>query len=176
MTQLRLFLLDSDPDVAETLRRAFDAFPEVSVSRGDLLAGARNAVVSPANSFGFMDGGFDAALRQFFGPAVEQRVQAAIATRPEGYLPVGASLAVETGHPRVPYLVVAPTMLSPEAIDPSNCYRALRAVLRAAARDERLRPALFCPGLGTGVGQVPPEEAARQMASAYGDWKASARG
>ena len=30
------------------------------------------------------------------------------------------------------------------------------------------------PGLGTGVGQVSPHDAAREMAKAYGDWKAAA--
>ena len=30
---------------------------------------------------------------------------------------------------------------------------------------------VYCPGLGTGVGMVPPEKAATEMALAYGDWK-----
>ena len=169
--RLRLFLMDSDAAVAAALRRAFQPFAEVTVSHGDLLAAAHNAVVSPANSGGFMDGGIDAAFRHFFGAEVERRVRAAIDMRPEGHLPVGASLIVETGNARLPYLIVAPTMVSPEPVDSMNCYRAMRAALRVAGRDERIWPGLFCPGLGTGVGQVAPEDAAREMAKAYADWK-----
>jgi O-acetyl-ADP-ribose deacetylase (regulator of RNase III) len=171
---LRLFLVDANPDVAVALRSAFQTFPEVTVSHANLLSVAHNAVVSPANSSGFMDGGIDAAFCRFFGVGLERRVRDAIDLRPEGRLPVGASLIVETRNANVPYLIVAPTMLFPEAIDSMNCYRAMRAVLRVSGRDERIWPGLFCPGLGTGVGRVAPEDAAREMAKAYGDWKDAA--
>jgi O-acetyl-ADP-ribose deacetylase (regulator of RNase III) len=118
-----------------------------------------------------MDGGIDAAFCNFFGSAVEGRVREAIGRRPEGYLPIGASLVVQTGNERIPHMIVAPTMLAPEAIDSLNCYRAMRAVLRIAAAQEDVGRAVYCPGLGTGVGQVLPVEAAREMAQAYSDWK-----
>jgi O-acetyl-ADP-ribose deacetylase (regulator of RNase III) len=171
---MRLYLVDADETVAFALREAFRSFPEVSVSHADLLAVAQNTVVSPANAYGFMDGGIDAAFRNFFGAAVEGRVREAIGRRPEGYLPIGASLVVQTGNARIPHMIVAPTMLAPEAIDSQNCYRAMRAVLRIAAAQEKVGRAVFCPGLGTGVGQVLPAEAAREMAQAYGDWKKAA--
>jgi O-acetyl-ADP-ribose deacetylase (regulator of RNase III) len=168
---MRLYLVDADAAVTSALREAFRPFPEVAVSRGDLLAVAHNAVVSPANAHGFMDGGIDAAYRSFFGAAVEAQVREAIGRRAEGYLPLGASLVVRTGHTGIPYLIVAPTMLGPEAIERANCYRAMRAVLRVAASQEEIGRAVFCPGLGTGVGGVPVEEAAEEMAKAYGDWR-----
>jgi O-acetyl-ADP-ribose deacetylase (regulator of RNase III) len=171
---MQLHLVDADAAVALALREAFRSFPEVSVSHADLLKVAQNTVVSPANAYGFMDGGLDAALRTFFGAAIEGRVREAIGRRSEGYLPIGASLVVQTGNGRIPYLIVAPTMLSPEAIDSQNCYRAMRAVLRIAATQEDIGRAVYCPGLGTGVGQVLPAEAAREMAQAYIDWKKSA--
>jgi O-acetyl-ADP-ribose deacetylase (regulator of RNase III) len=166
-----LYLVDADAAVAAALREAFRPFPEVTVECADLLAVAHNTVVSPGNAAGFMDGGFDAALRRFFGPRVEERVREAIGRRAEGYLPVGVSLVVRTGHARIPYLLVAPTMLGPEQIDRESCYRAMRAVLRVAAAQEEVGRAVFCPGLGTGVGEVPPEEAAQEMAQAYRDWR-----
>ncbi len=168
---MRLYLVDADAAVASALRKAFRPFAEVTVSCGDLLAVAHNAVVSPANAHGFVDGGIDAAYRDFFGAAVEARVREAIGRRPEGYLPLGATLVVRTGHTNIPYLIVAPTMLGPEAIERANCYRAMRAVLRLAASQEEVGRAVFCPGLGTGVGGVPVEEAAEEMARAYGDWR-----
>lgn len=171
---MRLCLVDADATVAVALREAFRFFPEVSVEAADLLAVANNTVVSPANSYGFMDGGIDATFRAFFGAVVEDRVREAIGRRPEGYLPVGASLVIRTGDARIPYMVVAPTMLSPEQISKENCYRAMRAVLRIAASQKEVGRAVYCPGLGTGVGMVSPDEAAQEMALAYRDWKGAA--
>lgn len=166
----RLVFADFQPLVAEALARAFAGFPDVATTCTDILSVAENAVVSPANSYGFMDGGIDQAYTDFFGPAVESAVQDAIARRPEGYLPVGASLTVATGHARIPYLVVAPTMMTPEMTESSASYRAMRAVLREVARLPEVARTLYCPGLATGVGAVPPHEAAEAMAEAYRDW------
>ena len=118
-----------------------------------------------------MDGGIDAAYRAFFGPQIERAVQDAIARRPEGHLPVGASLAVRTGHARVPFLIVAPTMLVPEQVESRNSYRAMKAVLRVVRAQPEVGPEIYCPGLATGVGMVAPENAAAMMAEAYRDWK-----
>ena len=116
-----------------------------------------------------MDGGIDAEYSSFFGPQVQAAVQEAINRRPEGYLPVGASLAVRTGHARIPFLIVAPTMHTPEEVPSTNCYRAMRAVLRLIAAEPALGTEVFCPGLATGTGHVPPAEAAQQIFQAYMD-------
>ena len=139
--------------------------------QGDLLEFAEHAVVSPANSYGFMDGGLDQAFADVFGPSLERRVQEAIQRRPEGHLPVGASLIVATAHARIPYVVVAPTMLMPEQVAAQNAYRALRAALRLATSAPLAGFPLYCSGLATGVGGVPAHEAAHAMAQAYADWK-----
>jgi O-acetyl-ADP-ribose deacetylase (regulator of RNase III) len=120
-----------------------------------------------------MDGGIDAAYHAFFGSQIERAVQEAIARRPEGHLPVGASMIVRTGHARVPFLIVAPTMTVPEMVESGNCYRAMRAVLRVAGADAEVGRDVYCPGLATGVGMVPPEEAASAMAKAYTEWKSA---
>jgi O-acetyl-ADP-ribose deacetylase (regulator of RNase III) len=171
---MRLHLIDTDAGVVAALRDAFRSFPEVEIALGNILTVARNTVVSPANSYGFMDCGIDRAYLDFFGPAIQARVQEALAQRPEGYLPVGASLVIRTGHVRIPYLVLAPTMLAPEAVTRDNCYRAMRAVLRVANFHPEIGRVLFSPGLGTGVGMVHPGEAAEEMAQAYKDWKGNA--
>ena len=170
---MRLHLVDIRGELVNAWVEAFEPFPEVTIRQGDLLAIAEHCVVSPANSYGFMDGGIDAAYRAYFGAQIERTVQDAIARRPEGHLPVGASLVVATGHTRVPYLIVAPTMTVPEQVESSHCYRAMRAVLRIAGADAEVGREIFCPGLGTGVGMVSPEAAAAMMAEAYRDWKNS---
>jgi O-acetyl-ADP-ribose deacetylase (regulator of RNase III) len=84
---------------------------------------------------------------------------------------VGASLAIRTGHARVPFLIVAPTMHTPEEVPSQNCYRALRAVLRLVEVERELADEVFCPGLATGTGRVPAADAAREMFRAYEDWR-----
>jgi O-acetyl-ADP-ribose deacetylase (regulator of RNase III) len=55
----------------------------------------------------------------------------------------------------------------PEAVPVSHISRAFQAVIRAYLANRHLIQTVFCPGLGTGVGAVPPMEAARAMADVY---------
>ncbi len=167
---MKLHLVDIDPKLVGYWRIEFASFPEVDVQCGDILSIAHHCVVSPANSHGFMDGGIDNQYRQFFGANIEHVVQQAILRRPEKLLPVGASLLVPTQHFRIPWLIVAPTMEMPEAVPAHHSGRAFRAVLRLVDQHQQLDSDIFCPGLGTWVGTVPPELAAREMANAYGAW------
>ena len=59
-----------------------------------------------------------------------------IPRRPEGHLPVGASLVVRTGHERIPHLIVAATMLSPETASPTT---ATALCTRSCGRPNRTR-------------------------------------
>ncbi|WP_052572901.1 macro domain-containing protein [Haloferula sp. BvORR071] len=166
---MKFHLIDSNPDVAAALKTAFAAFGEVEVRCGNLLTHAEECVVSPANSYGFMDGGFDSVLYGFFGPQIQVIVQDAISGRPEGLLPVGAAMLVPTGHHRIPFLLVAPTMTLPGEVTALHAYRAMRAVLRMAWAECGRIGQVYCPGLGTGVGAVGAGDAASEMARAYRD-------
>jgi len=172
---MNLHLVDDNADVASALKIAFQGRPEVKVMNGDLLRLARNCVVSPANSQGFMDGGIDRAFVSFFGMQIETKVRDAIARYPEGRLQIGSGLIVSTGHAVIPFLLVAPTMEAPEAVEPSNAYRAMRAILRIGSAHKEIGRDIFCPGLCTGVGDVLPSDAAKEMFRAYEDWRQTRR-
>jgi len=169
---MSLHLVDTNPALVSAWKSAFADLPEVSIQQGNILSVAHNTIVSPANSYGFMNGGIDLAYRWFFPKGLEVRVHQAISARPEHFLPVGESLVVCTSHERIPHLIVAPTMFIPEPVPSENCYLAMQAVLRSAAADAEVGKAVFCPGLGTGTGCVPPADAAREMVRAYRDWNA----
>ena len=168
---MRLVLVDRAPAVISALREAFAPHPEVMVLCDSILAVAEGAVVSPANSYGYMDGGIDRAYVEAFGLDVEKRVQAAIDRQSNGMLPVGSALLVPSGHPRVPYLIVAPTMELPGPTTPAKVFFAMSALLNLITRHPELTQ-VCCPGLGTGVGGVLPEDAAKEMVAAYAKWKA----
>ena len=164
-----IILGDLNPDLCHHWRQHFRPF-RTEVQHGDFFDIAADAYVSPANSHGIMDGGFDLLLRIRF-PGVDVAVQREIDAR-GGMLPVGHAVVVETGDFDVPYLVSAPTMVTPMNIsNTNNVYLAMRAVLAAVhefnlTHDEAIQTVAI-PGLGTGVGKMPPNYASQQMADAY---------
>jgi O-acetyl-ADP-ribose deacetylase (regulator of RNase III) len=141
----------------------------VFIVQGDITKVECDAIVSPANSFGFMDGGLDYALSERFGWDLEKRLQQQIKQLPEGELLVGQAIVMETGDQDIPFLISAPTMRVPANfnIDTSvNAYLAMKAVLIKAKSNEKIS-SIAIPGLCTGVGRMPPSIAARQMFQAY---------
>lgn len=164
--QPSLIFCDIDTDVINALKSQFVSVKEVEFKVGNLLESATNIVISPANSSGFMDGGIDNDYAFFFGEGLQTKVLERVRSRPEGFLPIGASALIETGHKKIPYFVLAPTMLHPEMIPSYNVFRAFRAALKCIKTHE-LGPPIYAPGFGTGVGGVEPDEAAKMMYEAY---------
>ncbi|MEL6247700.1 MAG: macro domain-containing protein [Cyanobacteria bacterium J06554_6] len=170
---VRLLLTAPEPSLFESFQAHFSEFLDVEVinERFEWVS-HYDCLVSPANSFGMMDGGMDAAITQFFGVSLEQKVQERILEEYLGEQPVGTCLIVETGHPRHPFLAHTPTMRVPMSIRGTDVpYTAMWAMLLAVRRHNKIHQrkikTVVCPGLGTGIGQIPSAEAARQMAVAY---------
>jgi O-acetyl-ADP-ribose deacetylase (regulator of RNase III) len=173
---LNIVLAAVESDLADAWQQVCGDLSNVRVHRGSILDVPCEAVVSPANSFGFMDGGIDLRYSQYFGWHVQDRLQAAIRDRHHGELLVGAAEIVETGDARIPFLIAAPTMRVPMILGETAApYLAARAVLRLV-RHGRFPDGMFAgqsinsvistvafPGLGTGVGRVHPAVCARQV-------------
>lgn len=138
----------------------------VSVHLGSIFNTECDAVVSPANSFGFMDGGIDYLYSQHFGWDLEQRLQKKIRDEFNGELLVGQATIVPTNDKKIPWLISAPTMRVPVNLGKTtvNPYLAARAVLHCA-KENGIETVAF-PGLGTGVGAVKPEICAIQVREA----------
>src|SRR5262249_22743699 len=85
----------------------------VTVHRGSILDLNCDAVVSPANSYGFMDGGIDALYIDYFGTEIQTRVRRQILDHHHGELLVGHADVIETGDEKIPFLIAAPTMRVP---------------------------------------------------------------
>jgi O-acetyl-ADP-ribose deacetylase (regulator of RNase III) len=167
---VRLHIRDRNAALVEALRREFAGVANVEVTCGDIFDVPADAIVSPANSFGFMDGGIDLAYTKRFGWDLQERLQELLRKEHAGELPVGQAVIVETYASDIPWLVSAPTMRVPGDVSQTvNAYLALRAALLAVQRHE-LEPrieAVLAPGFCTAVGRMPPERAARQMAMAW---------
>ncbi|HTE25803.1 macro domain-containing protein [Flavitalea sp.] len=166
---MKIILTAIEPKLVSAWRTFFESEQDVSIVESDITTIKCDAVVSPANSFGFMDGGLDYALSERFGWDLEKRLQHQIKNLPEGELLIGQAIIIETNDVDVPYLISAPTMRIPTNfnIDTSvNAYLAMNAILIKAKGEPRIS-SIAIPGLCTGVGRMQPMIAARQMFQAY---------
>ena len=176
---LRIVLTATDPRLAGAWRRHCARLDAVELHEGSILEADCDAVVSPANSFGTMQGGIDALYCRTFGWHLQDQLQDVIAEHHGGELVVGLAEILETGSPVTPFVIAAPTMRVPMILDDgNNAYLAASAVLRLVlegtfrrgahagrAVRERVRRVAF-PGLGTGTGGLDPDECAAQVAEA----------
>lgn len=172
LAEVTIYLYALDYALAQAWREAFKAYPKVQVLQGDILSARADALVSPANSFGFMDGGLDLKISMKLGWEVERRVRAAILAEYDGELPVGGALIVSTDNLSLPWLICAPTMRVPMDVSQTvNAFLAFRGILRALRAHNKTSQApilsIACPGLGTGEGRMPPRQCAHQMVRAY---------
>jgi O-acetyl-ADP-ribose deacetylase (regulator of RNase III) len=163
MTELRISICDLNPSFVAEAHHYLMGLPNViEVAHRSVVDRSADAVVTPANSFGFMDGGVDWAYLQFFGTELQRRVQMMIRLQKFQELLVGSAIVVPTYHESIPFLIAAPTMRVPKIItDPADVMLATRAAVRMAC-DFRFEH-IAMPGMGTGCGQLPPDVAARAM-------------
>jgi O-acetyl-ADP-ribose deacetylase (regulator of RNase III) len=165
---MKFLLRDRSEAVVAAWRKDFAQAPDVQISQGDIFDTAADAIVSPANSFGFMDGGIDLVYSRRFGWSLQERLQELLRLEHDGELPVGQAIVIQTGDPEIPFMISAPTMRVPMDVSRTvNAYLAFRAAIRVARAHGSIE-SILCPGLGTAVGRMAPEASSRQMHYAYG--------
>lgn len=177
---LELILADVQSAVIAEWERFFKDTPNVRVHHGSIFEVRCDALVSPANSFGFMDGGLDLRISDQLGWHIQERLQKVIQQQHGGELLVGQAEIIPTDHLRIPYVIAAPTMRVPMILgqETVNVYLATRAILRLVQQGQlqdgtpvkEVVQRIAIPGMGTGVGHVPPDICARQMKQAVDDF------
>jgi len=175
---MNIVLADVDGGLIEAWNSIAGDNPHVSTYQGSIFEVECDALVSPANSFGFMDGSLDFSISEFFGWHVQDRLQDAIKSKHYGELLIGQVEIVPTDHDSIPYVISAPTMRVPMDIKgTANPYLAIRGVLLAVKHGifkdgtpvkDRIKTIAF-PGMGTGVGQISPQVFSKQMKQAVKD-------
>jgi O-acetyl-ADP-ribose deacetylase (regulator of RNase III) len=131
----------------------------ITVVRGDITRSQAEAIVNPANSRLIMGGGVAGAIRRAGGPTIEREALKRAPIR------VGEAIATNAGKLAARYVIHAPTMSLPAmSTDLESIEKATSAALGVAKALGLASIAI--PGMGTGVGGVPVNEAARTMAGA----------
>ena len=140
----------------------------------------RTYYVSPANSFGWMNGGIDLPLATEVMPDIDKKLQAFIKKycnkklymeRP--YLPIGSSIIID--HDEQRSLVSAPTMLHPQNVAGTrNAYYASLAVLHNVFVNRKEDPNevdLIFTSMCCGCGGMEVDESIKQTLQAFEDYK-----
>jgi O-acetyl-ADP-ribose deacetylase (regulator of RNase III) len=161
-----------DQPLYDAWRKYLGDLDFISVHYENIFNQQTDCVVSPANSFGYMDGGIDALYTRYFGPKLQQRLQQTIQCSFRGELLVGQSILLETGHEKIPYMISSPTMRLPTKLpkNTENPYLAMRATLiKLLQNPDKNISTVSIPGFGTGVGGVDPVLCAAQVRRAIDD-------
>ena len=129
---------------------------QIHVAKAELWNMPVDAIVNPANSLGIMGGGIGGSLRRQGGDVIQQ---AAMQAAP---IAVGAALVTTAGQLPAKNVIHVPTMEEPGmTIGAENVRRAARAALIAS--DRNAFKVIAIPGIGTDLGGVPVDEAARAI-------------
>lgn len=122
-------------------------------------------IVSPANSFGLMDGGYDYAITEYFGDILQKNVQKYILDKYYGEQTICTSFIIDIPNTDK-RLIHTPSMLVPMDMRNSDVvYQCTRATLICAL--ENNINSIVIPAFGGGCGKIEPRIIAKQMQLAF---------
>ncbi len=171
-------LIDTNPNMVTAWNNYFGGMENVKIWNSNYFSIETDILVSPGNSFGYMDGGIDQLITNYFkaeGIDIQSKVQSHIKKYYDGEILVGQCAAIYTGSKTIPLLVVAPTMRIPLLIrDAVDVYLATRSIFNLLKRMEgthnyKNQRISIC-GLGTGTGGLNPHICAEKMYQAYNNY------
>ena len=166
-----MYLLDIDKEMTRAFCRHFDGVDGVEAMQADFGSFMRDhpevdGIVSPANSFGLLTGGFDKAVCAYFGEALQNAVRMKILEEWFGEQTVGTSMVVAIPGAPGKKLLHTPTMRKPAPIrDHQVVYLCMRSALMETIRNDLA--CLVVPAFGGKAGQIPPEVIAHSMRAAW---------
>jgi O-acetyl-ADP-ribose deacetylase (regulator of RNase III) len=143
-----------------------------------------DCIVSPANSFGKMDGAFDLAISTMFSPRDIDKsinhVQNFLYKKFNGYQIIGTSIVIpmQKFNINCKWLLHVPTMKQPCNMFwyKDIVYNCMFSLLNSIHQHNMQYPdhkiqTVFLTGLATGIGRIPTAVAASQMILAYKHFK-----
>ena len=166
---MKIYLCAREDDLFNAWRLFCGHHNFVTATKQDIMSIDAEALVSPANSFGFMSGGIDLHYKNYFGQAIEDDLRRRIGLEFNQELLIGQATSVEIFNSpqlvKYKYMIAAPTMRVPENVSHTiNAYLATKAALIEALHIGV--SSIVFPGLGTGTGGMLPEDCAKQVNAA----------
>lgn len=163
---MKIILLDNNPEMISAWKNSNLAeLSDLEIVEADFCEYMKDhnedidIIVSPANAFGLMDGGYDGAITKFFGRNLMEKVQKKILEEYGGEQIIGTSISVQIPSDREKYIIHTPTMRWPEEIiDPrviSDCMRTCLLEIMKLERRDGLDYTAIIPAFGGCAGKVP---------------------
>ena len=182
MEDIKITFVSLNREIVNTVNNVFSGYSNITAIHSNIgQCQSHDCIVSPANSFGNMDGGIDRTISYMLNTIddrdyIGKKVRKEIHRRFRGEQPVGSCIILPTDNNKFPYLAHAPTMRIPRnCVGTLNAYYAFKAVLcdilnfnkkMISIGKEPIRSILtttFC----TGCGELPLRMALLQMKKAY---------
>ncbi len=168
---MKIQLIDYDERMCDAWNFVFKSIENITITNGDYFSNKADIIVSPANSFGYMDGGLDGRISKYFnleGINIQELTQAIIKRDFDGELLVGQYALIPTGSKTIPFMLCIPTMRIPSIImDAVDVYLAAKAIFQFIKKNKQKYLTITVCGLGTGVGGVKSQMCANSMFKAY---------
>jgi len=127
----------------------------IETIQGDISATEADAIVNAANSELWMGAGVAGAIKRRGGAEIEREARA------KGPIPVGEAVVTGAGRLRARWVIHAAAMGPDLATDEVKIRAATRNALKRAMEIGAISVAF--PSIGTGVGGLPLDQAARAM-------------
>lgn len=174
---MELLFRDLNSDLVDTMSEVFSDCKNVTIECSNIFSGDINvdAIISPANCLGRMDGGIDGIYVNYFGWQLQARLSHHLIENcgdkdvdgMSGRIEIGNATIISTGHKNIKNMIMAPTMDWPpgNVSTTQNSYLAFSAALKLAKELEL--SSLLCPGLATLTGCMSSLNCARQMRQAW---------
>lgn len=182
MQNIKITFVSLNHNIVNSVNNVFSGYSNITAIHSNIgQCQSHDCIVSPANSFGKMDGGIDRTISYMLNTIddkdyIGKKVRNIINKRFRGEQPVGSCIILPTDNNKFPYLAHAPTMRIPRnCVGTLNAYYAFKAVLcdvlnfnehMISINKEPIRTILtttFC----TGCGELSLQMALLQMKKAY---------
>lgn len=169
LNEMKIYIIAINLEDYIIFKNAFILHKNVKVVNLDLISFMNEyphveCIVSPANSYGKLTGGYDGAISDYFGWDYQLNVQEYIKKHFYGEQVVGTSFILDA--PMGKKLIHTPTMIEPEIIiDDRIIYHCMRSTLICAL--ENNVKSIVIPPFGAGTGMVPIIRVVNLMHKAY---------
>lgn len=172
LSNLLFIFIDKQKNVVKQINSHFGDLLNVQIYQGEIIQIPKaDCVVCPGNSYGLLEESIEKSITYMF-EGINQRIQNVIDNLYYGEQPVGTCFLLETHDPCYGYLAHVPTCRMPKDVSKThNAYIAFRALLTYILNHNKISDqkiyTIVCTPFCTGIGNMDPEEALRQMRLAY---------
>ncbi|MCQ2792726.1 MAG: macro domain-containing protein [Bacilli bacterium] len=171
INNLKIYIVEYNSNSALIFKEAFKEYKNVTVINDDLMHFFQlhqeeiDCLVSPANSYGHMAGGFDARLSDILGWDFQEKVQQYIKEHFNGCQPVATSFMIKTHLPHLS-LIHTPTMKYPSPIEDDQIISKCTTATLLCALKNNIK-CIILPVFGGSCGGLSPEVTSQRMKESY---------